>query len=407
MPLFYFFYLSKTAEYIGLTLTFFILVFWLCLSGQSIASQQSDPTQEKFVGDFLEYWGSARLLLAGKNPYSPEQLLEVQRSVVGNKKGLTIMWNPPWTLFFLIPFGLLSFSTGQLLWLMLNAASLLVCSAHLWRIYGGPPGRYRIAWLICFSVVPTYGILYMMQITPLVLAGIVGFLHFQERKQWWLAGTVLVLIAIKPHLAYIFWLALLLWVLEKRQWRVILGGVISGMIITIIPLLFVSDLFGYYFQAYLADTALTPFNWATPTLSNALLLLFGLDNVWVRLVLPIGSLVWFLLYWRKQRNNWIWTEQMPLILLLSQATTVFAWTYDQILLLPALMQVAIWSTSGGPRKIISVAFIAFLLINLPTLLVLNGVLIPNGFWLFWMVPVFLLAYSMFHIQITTAIRARS
>src|SRR5438309_4961631 len=179
------------------------LLICLLTAGQSLPADQPPHSVNFFPGDFLEYWASARLLLDGKNPYSPEEQLALQRSVISNAQQPLMMWNPPWTLFFILPFGLFSFSLAQLLWFILLLTCLLVCSAQLWRIYGGPAERYRIAWLTCFSVVPTYLTLYVTQIDPLVLLGIVGFLHFYVRKQWWRGGIALTLVAIKPHLVYL------------------------------------------------------------------------------------------------------------------------------------------------------------------------------------------------------------
>jgi len=242
--------------------------------------------------------------------------------------------------------------------------------------------------------------LYVKQIDPLVLLGIVGFLHFQERKQWWLAGLALALIAIKPHLVYVFWVALIVWIVEKRQWRVILGGAAGGAVVIIIPLMFVLGIFAQYFGLYSTNAVPKPFDWKTPTLSTALGLIFGLDNLWVRYVPPALTLIWFIFYWRKQRIDWNWTEQMPLLLLVSQATTVFAWVWDQILLLPVLISGAVWATRGGLTRIVVAALVGFLVIDFAPLLVMSGVLIPEGFALFWMVPLFLLVYSIFRIQTT-------
>ena len=376
------------------------LLICLLTAGQSLSAERSTGFGDFFPGDFLEYWASARLLLHGKNPYSPQQQLVLQRSVVPNTTRPLMMWNPPWTLFFILPFGLLGFPAAHALWSILLLLCLLFCSACLWRIYGGPPERYRIAWLACFSVVPTYLTLYVKQIDPLVLLGIVGFLHFQERKQWWLAGLALALIAIKPHLVYIFWVALIVWILEKRQWRVILGGAAGGAVAIIIPLMFVPGIFAQYFGLYSTNAVPKPFDWKTPTLSTALGLIFGLDNLWVRYMPPALTLIWFIFYWRKQRIDWNWTEQMPLLLLVSQATTVFAWVWDQILLLPVLISGAVWATRGGLTRIVVAALVGFLVIDFAPLLVMGGVLIPEGFALFWMVPLFLLVYSIFRIQTT-------
>jgi hypothetical protein len=374
----------------AILLTFFLI--WFGIASQSLAGSQPQNSIDYFPGDFLEYWASARLLLDGRNPYSPEQQLALQRSVVSNTKQPLMMWNPPWTLFFILPFGLLSFSISHVLWSISLLLCLLFCSAQLWRIYGGPPDRYWIAWVICFSVVPTYLTLYVKQIDPLVLLGIVGFLHFHQRKQYWLAGAMLPLVAIKPHLVYLFCVALVLWVVQTRQWRILFGGTVAAAVVTLVPLILQPGIFGHYFQLYATDAAPRPFAWKTPTLSTALGVLFGLDNVWVRYVPVLIGSVWLLFYWKKQRTNWNWTEQMPLLLLASQATTLFAWVWDQILLLPALICGAVWAVRGGAWRIITTAVIGLLMINLAPLLVMSGVLTQGGFSLFWMVPLFLLIY---------------
>ncbi len=356
------------------------------------------PTRGENVGDFVEYWASAHLLLAGKNPYSPEDLLVLQRSVGWKRQEPLLMWNPPWALFFLIPFGLVSFPIGQVLWLMLNSACLVVCSARLWRMYGGPAERHQIAWLACFSFVPVGLTIYLGQIDPLVLAGIVAFLHFQERRQWWLAGCALTLVAIKPHLAYVFWLTLLAWILAKRRWQVAVGALIAAIAETLIPMTFVGGIFGHYVQLYSTTASPVPLSWATPTLSSALVLLFGIENLWVRFIPSVVTVIWCIFYWRKEGSKWDWKEQMPLLLLVSQATTMFAWTFDQALLLPAVIQGTVWYIRGRPSNMARVALLAFALINLAHLLLVCDFLISNALWLFWTAPALLLVYLGFRAQ---------
>jgi hypothetical protein len=386
---------SKRSRHVTLITT---LLICLLTAAQSLPAAQSQASVGFFPGDFIEYWASARLLLDGRNPYSPEQQFALQHSVVPNTDRPLMMWNPPWTLFFIMPFGLLSFSLAHALWSILIFVCLLFCSAHLWRIYGGPTDRYRTAWLACFSFVPTYLTLYVKQIDPLVLLGLVGFLYFHERKRDWLAGLSLTLVAIKPHLVYLFWIALIAWLLKHRQWKIMLGAAAGGVIASLIPLMFAPDIFSQYLDLYSTNAAPKPFDWKTPTLSTALGLLFGLEHVWIRYVPSVFALTWFVFYWRKNRNEWNWTQETPLLLLVSQATTVFAWVWDQILLLPVLIYGAVWATHGGPTRIVVVALVGFLIIDLAPILVMSGFLIPEGFSLFWMVPLFLLVYSISRLQ---------
>jgi hypothetical protein len=66
---------------------------------------------------------------------------------------------------------------------------------------------------------PAYLVLILGQIGPLILLGLVGFLLCARDKHWKWAGAFTILISIKPHLLYLFWIALVLWIIEKRQWQ--------------------------------------------------------------------------------------------------------------------------------------------------------------------------------------------
>ncbi len=120
------------------------------------------------------------------------------------------MWNPPWTLAFTLPFGLLSFNLGQFAWLFSQLLFILLCTQALANLYGGGSTNCRIEWCVALSFVPTVFVLIIGQISPMVLAGISGFLVLERKGKSLAAGAMLAVVAIKPHLLYLFWLALFL-----------------------------------------------------------------------------------------------------------------------------------------------------------------------------------------------------
>src|SRR5262245_1983579 len=72
--------------------------------------------------DFVEYWAAGRLNAHGENPYDPERVHELERQAGRTEEGV-LMWNPPWTLTLVMPFGLFParlVQTAQLLWLLLQ-----------------------------------------------------------------------------------------------------------------------------------------------------------------------------------------------------------------------------------------------------------------------------------------------
>lgn len=141
--------------------------------------------------DFIEYWASSRLLLAGKNPYSLTDLHALQQSVGWTQLTPHIMWNPPWTLAFLLPFGSLDFQVARFLWIVSLSAMVLFSARHLWTLYGGAKSRYWVAWIVTLSFAPTIFQLLLQQIGLLTLLGLVGFLHFEKQKyiSWTVIGS--------------------------------------------------------------------------------------------------------------------------------------------------------------------------------------------------------------------------
>jgi hypothetical protein len=98
------------------------------------------------------------------------------------------MWNPPWTLSFTAPFGPFTYTTGQFIWLLFHVSLILLSVRQLWCIYGGAGASSRVPLLLAVAYVPTVFVLIIGQISPLVLAGLTGFLYFQQRKNFFAAG---------------------------------------------------------------------------------------------------------------------------------------------------------------------------------------------------------------------------
>lgn len=364
------------------------LIMTLGILSWQFANLFKDIATHQFpIDDFAEYWAAGRLHLTGGNPYSPEHMMALQKSIGWEHDMPIILWNPPWTLPFILPFSIPAYTIARLFWLIFHLALVIFCSDFLWRFYGGMTKYRWLAWVVGTTFVPTLFALKMGQIGPLILFGVVTFLYFEQRQQLFLAGTVSVIIAIKPHLLYLFWPALLLWAMDRRNWLLLLGGLTAGSIATVIPLIFNPSVINQYVNL---TTNQPPFYWATPTLGTLLRLFFGIGNNWLQFIPSIFGLVWFLLYWRKHRDTWDWREQIPLLLLVSVATTSYGWTFDQVVLLPAVIQAATKIFHGSDRILITMAVIGYLIINV--LAVIMNFMRFGETWFIWMAPVFLLGY---------------
>src|SRR5262249_7569339 len=147
------------------------------------------------------------LNLDGQNPYDLEALERIEKNL-GRETPAVPMLNPPWVLPLVMPFSLLEVHQAQLLWLLLQFAVLVISADWLWHIYGGGSERRWIAWLIAFTFLPSYFAFTAGQISPLLLLGAAAFLGALRVNRPMLAGLATLLLAIKPHLVLLFFLAL-------------------------------------------------------------------------------------------------------------------------------------------------------------------------------------------------------
>jgi hypothetical protein len=304
--------------------------------------------------DFIEYWAAGHLILRGQNPYGTSELLGVQRPLGWPESGPLMMWNPPWTLPLVMPFGLLEYGLSRLLWYFLQVVMIIYCADQLWRIYGGPKRWRWVGWGMALASSYTIYVLVFGQISTFILLGMVGFVALVERPAEkrasnakildcritdFFAGAASVLISIKPQAFYLFFPLLLVWAFTARRLWVLfgLGGGLSLSLL--IAIIFNPSVVGQYIQAV---QTYPPENWATPTLGYWARLIFGTGYFWLQFPSILVGLAWAGWYWQKKRQNhitWSWAQELPLLATVALVTTAYAWTHDQVILIPTSMHI--------------------------------------------------------------------
>lgn len=344
--------------------------------------------------DFVEYWAAGSLNARGLNPYDGELLLPLEREAGRDTDEPVMMWNPPWTLTAAMPIGVLKPRIAQLLWLAVSLALVVGCADALWRLYGGDPGRRWVAWLLALTYLPTLFVLHAGQIGPFILLGITAYL-LAERAGWpWLAGAAGVLIAIKPHLVYLFWIALAVWALRRplpRRWKMIAGGILAGLVATAVPLAFNPDVLDQYRDAM---TNRTPEQWKSPTLGSLLREIFGAERFDLQFVPTVLGLAWLAVFgWRERGRTWDWADRMPMLLLVSFVTASYgAWPFDLVILLPAVVHVAAGLDPVRDRQKLLAALAAYVAID-GAALAMNVLRLTSEKFV-WMAPSLLVAYVL-------------
>jgi len=152
-----------------------------------------------------------------------------------------------------------------------------------------------------------------------------------------LAGMSTVWIGLKPQLLYLFWIALLLWVIRGKRWAVFAGAVSAFAAAALIALLIRPTIFGDYLgQFHGARVLANP----SPNLGTLLRRSISPSASWLQFVPSILGFTWFLWYWKK-KQSWEWSAEISLLLTVSLATTSYGWLFDQVTLLPAVLESAI------------------------------------------------------------------
>jgi hypothetical protein len=338
------------------------------------------------LNDFIEYWSASHAFIEGRNLYDPEVLLEIQRVAGWKDPYPLMMWNPPWTLPLLLPFSLLSYGTARGLWCLLSLMVVFTIADWFWRRCGGNGSHRWLSWLAVLLFIPVGTALFRGQISPLLLAGLWGFLWALEKKWLGTAGAFLLLIAVKPHVLYVFWIFLFLWILRERVWPVLWGGLAAFAFSSLFAVLFNPSIFGEFWRSIRSSSG--PMIWQTPTWGIALRMLFPWLSKWVRFLpsfIGLGA-AWYL--WRVWRQNFDWKRHLPTIILLSITTNSFTWTFDWIVLLPIVIIILIWFEANPGRGWWLLAGLTSIIIAL----IIQPFIVTNYFYNIWLPPALWLLY---------------
>jgi len=290
-------------------------------------------------GDFIGYWSASRLLLEGRDPYDVDALRSVQQQAYPERGYLIYTWNPPWLLVLLLPMAALPFQTAAQVWLLSNVVVMVGCSLWLWRVVTGEHGGrgYLIAALAGVLFPPTLAAIGVGQIVPWVLLASIGLFVGQRRHSYSdrVAG-LLSIVLLKPQVTYLavsqsVWLAF-----RQRRWGYFVIGAAS--VLALVAVLTLLD--STWLTSYLGNVGARGLTeWKTPTLGGAILLVWPMG--WLRY---LGLAAVAVIPWMERRlSAKPAAMSLALPLALGAALAPFGWSFDQILLLPMVLQLLDWS----------------------------------------------------------------
>ncbi len=298
--------------------------------------------------DFIAYWIAGQRLAQGANPYDFEAAAGLERALGGSK--LTVMRNPPDAFFLVLPLGLFSSRIGLLLWMLALLAALSLSLWILWLLNGRPDSRIH---LLGFLFAPALICLFAGQIGIFLMLGFVLFLYLR-RKRPFLAGAVLLLCALKPHLFVSFFAVLLVWAVTRKAYRMLAGFSAALLASCALAFWFDPHAWSQFFHMMFHGGALDE---PVPALSVALRFLIDRHAVWLQFIPETLACIWALWYFWTRRNRWSWIDHGLLVLLISVMCAPYCWITDEAVLLPAVVT-GLYRVVESRRSVLPLAFVA-------------------------------------------------
>lgn len=294
--------------------------------------------------DLYNYWLLSQRFLRGFNPYDLQAL---QASADPN---LNVELGPahfgPWNFVILFPLLAWPFPVSVLLYLLFTTTSIFllaeVCSSLI-----PPKNKQQSVSLFLVALFSPFLLTYIYgQISIFVaLFTYLALRSFRKNKEIF-CGALLGLSALKPHLAYLLWVALTVDIVRKRRWRTLVTacftlGVLSGLAEIINPSILTNWLDGLGSSlGYLSASLITPMRLMIATPNNPFPPLPALA---IPALMILGTALYFL---RQQTINLL--SSAPTLLVLSLLTAPYVWPFDYAILIG--LHIGIFSAAAANRS---------------------------------------------------------
>ncbi|HVC56653.1 MAG TPA: glycosyltransferase family 87 protein, partial [Stellaceae bacterium] len=318
-----------------------IFVVWLGLSLPSLV----DPRGKPFGYDFMAYWSAAQLALAGRPAMAFDEsvISAVQHAVVPSLPGIIFPWQyPPTFLVPVVPLGLLPYPAAL--------AAFVLGTAALWACLVRQVLPDRRAWIVA-AAAPAGLINLLDGQNAFLTAALAGFALIWLDRRPILAGVLIGLLAIKPHLAVLFPLALL----AEGRWRSIAAAAATVLALCALSLAafgwqtWVAFLHHLPITQAMADTGAVPWGTMPSPFVFALSLGAPLKLAWAiqgAMALFAAGCVWRV--WRRRTAPF--EAKAATFLAGSLLVSPYLFYYDLLWAAPAIAWLAMLGLRSGFRR---------------------------------------------------------
>jgi hypothetical protein len=202
---------------------------WSADQGRVTPDVTDDP-KLPFGGDFLSEWVAGGIVRNGDRGrlYDPSYAYEVEHDPARvpfdfDKNALLLMFYPPAYYVLVTPFSFLPLQWAAMLWCALMAGCLIAATALAARTCPEQPRAFAWCLFLAFFFFPLVHDLNTGQKATLWLLLFTAVFVLLRSQRPFLAGLLFGLIALKPPLAVVLGLAMLV----KGQWRFVAGSSVT------------------------------------------------------------------------------------------------------------------------------------------------------------------------------------
>lgn len=358
---------------IVVNLALLAVLFWF------LASHEQKIRTSVATRDSIQYWATGTLLLHHGNPYSVTAVEALESSQGYPAARPLMLRTPPWSLWMVLPEGLLNSFWAWVLWLAILLSSLVIAMRISWQMYGQGPRPPTAFLLAGYLFAPVAACLVAGQMGMVLLIGVSLFLFF-ERDRPFLAGAALLIPMAKPHIFALLWPVLVIWVIARRRWTLLGGAATAFLVANVIAVALDPSAFQHYREMLHQQAIQKEF---IPALSGMIRGMFFRKYFWVQFA-PTGlGLVWSVWFYWKNRQVWSWRSHGSAVLIVSLLTTPYSWMTDEVVLLPAILQATLWLNRAKLRTRSQLAILLFVCLNFLLLLIVRAQVPPATGIYFW------------------------
>jgi hypothetical protein len=313
-----------------------VIIFILALLGSVFylrAVREFDRDKNGY-SNFFVFWLSGNLITHGESPYNPEAWSEGHRLNGYGEPAESIFLYPLPLAVFLTPLGLFTFAQAFVGWKILSQVLIAVTIFILlsrWQT----PAHQRLFIPMVLSLLyfgPVLLTLRTGSIGPFTLLIVCVAILMLEKDRSLFAGLLLSLTMFKPPQGLVILLLVGIWSLARRDWKIIQGVVLGGIILWVIgasiDLNWVSKFLHGGAAAFDRRLGFHSNVWSFSYLicSKNMFCTYAFGGAGASTLLGLSGFY----LWKKQAQITAW-DALNLIIPIGFVSTVYLWAYDQIL----------------------------------------------------------------------------